>query len=327
MAEVNVKILTFGAATQDVFLTGKALHARRDVRTRDYVEQFPLGAKIDVENVYFDTGGGATNAAVTFARQGLEAGYIGKIGHDPAGTEVMKALRREGVGTEKVVYDAKIGTGYSVLLVAPSGERTVLVYRGPSHTLKAKEIPIRTLEADWFYITSLAGNFDLLSKLLKHANNHGIQVALDPGKDELAQTKKLRGLLPLVTVLKANAQELQTLFGGDDVKETVMRAADACPYVVGTNGPFGSYAAVGNHLYQAGAYQKVKAVDRTGAGDAFGSGFVAALAKGLAVEDALSLGSANATGVVTQFGAKTGILKTGRVKRMKLKITKIEGRA
>jgi sugar/nucleoside kinase (ribokinase family) len=327
MAEVNVKILTFGAATQDVFLTGKALHARRDVRTRDFVEQFPLGAKVEVDNVHFDTGGGATNAAVTFARQGLEAGYIGKIGHDPAGIEVMKALRREGVATDRVVYDAKLGTGYSVLLVASSGERTVLVYRGPSHNLKAKEIPIRNLEADWFYITSLAGNFDLLSKLLKHANNHGIQVALDPGKDELAQTKKLRGLLPLITVLKANAQELQVLFGGDNVKDTVVRAADTCPYIVGTNGQYGSYAAVGGKLYQAGEYQKVKSVDRTGAGDAFGSGFVAALAKGLAVEDALSLASANATSVVTQFGAKTGILKTQRVKRMKLKVIKLEGRA
>src|SRR6266568_1207711 len=100
MAEVNVKILTFGAATQDVFLAGKSLHARRDVRTRDYVEQFPLGAKIEVDNVHFDTGGGATNAAVTFARQGLQVGYVGKIGHDPAGGEVIRALRREGVASD-----------------------------------------------------------------------------------------------------------------------------------------------------------------------------------------------------------------------------------
>jgi len=67
----------------------------------------------------------------------------------------------------------------------------------------------------------------------------------------------------------------------------------------------------------------VKVVDRTGAGDAFGSGFVAALAKGLAIEDALSLASANATSVVAQMGAKTGILKTKRVKRMKLKVTEV----
>jgi len=325
MPEVNIKILTFGAATQDVFLTGKALHARRDVRTRDYVEQFPLGAKVEVDDIHFDTGGDATNAAVTFARQGFAVGYTGKIGHDPAGAEVIRVLRREGVTTDRVVYDPKLSTAFSVLLVAAGGERTVLICRGASHTLKAKDIAIRNIEADWFYISSLGGNLDLLGKLLRHANNHGIQVAIDPGQGELSQIKKLRALLPLVTVLKANAEELRVLFGGNDLKETVVRAADTCPYVVGTDGPAGSYAAVAGKLYQAGAYQKVRVVDRTGAGDAFGSGFVAALAKGLPVEDALSLGSANATSVVTQFGAKTGILRTGRVKRMKLKISTLEG--
>ncbi len=326
MHEVNIKILTFGAATQDVFLTGKALHARRDVRTRDYVEQFPLGAKIDVENIYFDTGGGATNAAVTFTRQGLEAGYAGKIGHDPAGAEVLRVLRREGVAVERVVHDPKLSTGYSVILLAPNGERTILTHRGASHALTAKDIPIRNLTADWFYITSLAGNFDLLTKLLKHANNHGIQVAIDPGNAELAQAKKLRALLPLITVLKANAEELRTLFGGETLRDTIRAAEGVCPYVVGTNGPGGSYAVVAGKLYQAGMYQKVKVVDRLGAGDAFGSGFVTAIAKGLPVEDALTLASANATSVVAQIGAKTGILKTQRVKRMKVKVSNLEGK-
>lgn len=326
MHEVNLKIITFGAATQDVFLSGKALHARRDVRTRDYVEQFPLGAKIDVDNVHFDTGGGATNAAVTFARQGLHVGYVGKIGHDPAGTEIIRVLRREGVSTDRVVTDPKLTTGYSTLLVAGNGERTILTHRGASHELNVKDVAIRSLEADWFYISSLAGNMDLLSKLLKHANNHQIQVAIDPGAAELAQTKKLRALLPLITILKANAEELRVLFGGVDLRDTVTRAEGVCPYVVGTNGPAGSYAAVSGKLYQAGSYQKVKVLDRTGAGDAFGSGFVAAIAKGQGVEDALTLASANATSVVAKFGAKAGILKTYRLKRMKVKISDLESK-
>ena len=326
MTSLKPTIITIGAATQDVFLSGKALHGRRDVRTRDYVEQFPLGAKIDVDQVHFDTGGGATNAAVTFARQGLEVAYAGKIGHDPAGAEVLRVLRREGVSTERVVHDPKLATGYSVMLVAANGERTILSHRGAAHELKTKEVAIRTIEADWMYISSLAGNFDLLGKLLQHANRHGIQVAIDPGAAELAGGKKLRALLPLVTVLKANAEELQQLFGGQSLPETVARAADVCPYVIGTDGAAGSYGAFGGRLYQAGQYQKVKVLDRTGAGDAFGSGLVAALAKGLPFEDALTLGSANATSVVTQFGAKTGILKTSRIKRMKLKVTPEIGR-
>ncbi|MGQ7338686.1 hypothetical protein ACTGYP_12780, partial [Streptococcus suis] len=95
---------------------------------------------------------------------------------------------------------------------------------------------IKNLSADWFYISTLAGNFDLLTKLLKHANRHSIRVAIDPGAGELAQPGKLKALLPLVTVLKANAEELAKLFGGDNVRDTVVRAADLTPYLVGTDG-------------------------------------------------------------------------------------------
>ena len=235
----------------------------------------------------------------------------------------MRVLHREHIGTERVIYDPKLSTSYSALLVAPSGERTILNYRGASHNIDPSDIAIRTLEADWFYITSLAGNFKLLGKLLNHAVAHGIKVAIDPGALELAQPKKLRALLPMVTILKANAEELASLFGGHYLRETVVAAAGVCEYIVGTNGPAGSYAVHEGKLYQAGTYQNVKVVDRTGAGDAFGSGLVSALAQGKPIEDALTLGSANATSVVAKIGAKTGILHAGRLKRMKLKVSEL----
>jgi ribokinase len=317
----NLSVLTFGGASQDVFIGGKALLAKRDVRSHDYVEQFPLGAKVDLDMVSFETGGGATNAAVTFARQGFDVGYVGKIGRDPAGIEVMRNLQREKVATERVVYDARLSTQYSVIMLAPSGERTILVYRGAAHALEPSDVAIRTLEADWFYITTLAGNFTLLTKLLNHAVAHGIKVAIDPGALELAQPKKLRALLPMVTVLKANAEELASLFGGENLRETIVAAAGVCDYIVGTNGAAGSYAVHDGKLYQVGLYQKVKVVDRTGAGDAFGSGFISVLAQDRPIEDALTLGSANATSVVTKVGAKSGILHSSRLKRMKVKVT------
>jgi len=319
----GIRIITVGAASQDVFITGKSIVARRDVRTRDYVEQFPLGAKIDVDRVVYDTGGGATNAAVTFARQGLHAGFMGKIGHDPAGTEIIRALRKENVTTDSVVYDTRLGTQYSTILLAPNGERTILVYRGASHHLKASEFAIRNLEADWLYITSLSGNMDLLGKLLKHANTRGIRVALDPGAAELAQAKKLRRLLPLISVLKANVDELSQLAMATNPEAIVRELAKYCTYVIVTDGGKGCLATDGRKLYRAGQYQKVRVLDRTGAGDAFGSGFVAALAKGLPMEDAITLASANSTAVVQVVGAKPGILRTNRLKRMKMKITDV----
>lgn len=318
MVDGNITILAIGAATQDVFLIGKALAAKRDVRSHNTVEQFPLGSKADIDQVVFDTGGGATNAAVTFARQGLEVGYVGKVGYDPAGAEVLRVLKREGVSTDRVATDPKLGTGYSTLLVAPNGERVILSYRGASHHLTDKDIAIRTLTADWMYISSLAGNLKLLEKLLKHANTHGIRVALNPGSAELAQGKKLRALLPLVTILTSNAEELVSLFGGN-LRAAAEQASTMCQYVVVTDGGAGVMAVHNGVVYQAGQYQKVKVLDRTGAGDAFGSGFTTAIAKGMSIHDAITLGSANATSVVQHVGAKPGILKTSRLKRMKIR--------
>lgn len=319
MSRLNVSVLTFGAASQDVFLSGKILTAKRDVRSHDYVELFPLGAKAELENVVFDIGGGATNAAVTFARQGLHVGYVGKIGHDPAGAEVARVLKRENVDLDGIVYDDRLGTQYSSIMLAPNGERTILIYRGAAHAMSSHDVTISTLAADWFYISSLSGNLDLFKKLIKHAVANDVQVAFNPGGAEIAQRKKLLPLLAGVTVLSVNSEELEALFGGDTIRDNLRAAAEVCPYVVMTDGCRGVQVVHGELHYAAGSYQKVKVIDRTGAGDAFHSGFVAALALGGGVEDAITLASANSTSVVQHVGAKGGILRTRRVKRMKVK--------
>jgi sugar/nucleoside kinase (ribokinase family) len=317
----DIRIISFGAATQDVLLRGKALHAKRDVRSQSYVEQFPLGAKLELDSVFFDIGGGASHAAITFARQGFGSAFAGKVGKDPAGAEVLRVLKREGIDTQHVRVDQRWGTGYSTILLADSGERTVLVYRGASHHLQAQDFYTgKALDAHWFYISSLAGNMELLKKLLQHAQKHRIKVALNPGGDELANAKKLRGFLSMVDILIANNEEMQLLFGGDEPKQTLLQAMPYCPYIVLTDGPRGSYASDGQSLYFAGQYKKVKVVDRLGAGDAFCSGFTAAIAQGWDIEAALTLGSANSTSVVGAIGAKTGIMRRDqKVKSMKIK--------
>src|SRR5688572_7905648 len=162
-----MKIATLGAATFDVFLQGEALQAKRDVRTHDYVEQFPLGAKLELENVTYSTGGGATNAAVTFARQGFETKFLGKIGDDLPGRVILISLDNEGVNTKGVAIDLDGSTGYSTLLLANNGERTILVYRGVSEQLGPKDFKFDSIEADWLYVSSLAGNLELLSAIVK----------------------------------------------------------------------------------------------------------------------------------------------------------------
>ena len=301
------KVIAIGAGVQDVFLQSNIFKPHRE-DDGELVEEFELGSKNDVENVVFSTGGGGTNAAVTFARQGLHSLYMGHIGNDVAGQAVLDDLHKEGVDTSLVKTQKDTGTGYSVLLLAPSGERTILTYRGASTKFKLHESDFHGMKADWFYISSLGGNLDALKIILDYAKAHKIEVAINPGKGELKQARELRKLLPSFNILCLNKDELQMLFGDGTLEEVVIKASEHVPCVVGTDGPHGVIAAYDKKLYKAGMYDDVPVIDRTGAGDAFNSGFVAMAAKGESIEKAITFGSANSTGVVSKIGAKAGIL-------------------
>lgn len=302
------KVISIGAAVQDVFLSSKAFTAVCQLDGECF-EQLPLGAKLEVEDIYITTGGGATNAAVTFARQGHDSQFVGIIGKDKIGDAIKLSLKEEGVNVDDVVVDESQQSGYSTILLSPSGERTVLTYRGASASFDRGDFDLEHVEADWLYITSLAGNVDLLEYLLTLAEHKGMKVALDPGKGELEQGDKIKQLIPKLTVLKANRDELGKLAGVSSAEDIARELSEQVSYVVVTDGAAGSVACDGRELIKAGMYEDVKVVDRTGAGDAFGSGLVAWLAKGKSLREAVVFGSANSTSVVLHIGAKPGILR------------------
>lgn len=302
-------MLSVGAAVQDVFLSGKVLTPTQE-ENGEWVEELPLGAKMDVDTVVFSTGGGATNAAVTFARQGLHAEFLGQIGHDPAGQAVLDDLHKEGVDTNRVIYSDEYRTGYSVLLLAPNGERTILTYRGASTHYDASTIEIENLTADWVYISSLAGNMELMEKIIKTAKAANSKIAVNPGKGELQQADWLKTLLHQCDVLTLNKDEIQLLVEGETDEQLVRHCSDMTPTVIMTDGPNGVTATDRQKIVIGGMYEDVPVIDRTGAGDAFGSGLVAAFAKGKSLADAIVFASANSTSVVGQIGAKDGILSS-----------------
>ena len=75
-----------------------------------------------------------------------------------------------------------------------------------------------------------------------------------------------------------------------------------------SDGPDGVVASDGQVIIKAGMYRDVKVIDRTGAGDAFGSGFLSQWALGKSLKESIIFASANSTSVVTKIGAKAGIL-------------------
>lgn len=315
-----IKIIAIGAAVQDVFLQGKIFKPHREA-DGDLVEEFELGSKNEVEDVIHTTGGGGTNAAVTFARHGLHSCYMGKVGDDVAGQAVLDELHKNEVDTSLVGHEKTQGTGFSALLLAPNGERTILTYRGASANYTLHESDFHDVAADWMYISSLSGHLDILKTAIKYAKKNNIMIAANPGKAELKQKTELKALLPDIHILSLNKEELGMLFGEGSLKELVIKAGRIVPCVIGTDGPKGVIATYDNKLYKAGMYEDVKVIDRTGAGDAFSSGFVCIAASGGSMEQAITFASANSTSVVGKIGAKAGILhKNAKLHKMPIKV-------
>lgn len=315
----RVHILSIGAAVQDVFLQGKIFKAKKE--QGELVNKFDLGTKNEVEGITHSVGGGATNASVTFARLGLNSWYMGRIGDDIAGKVVLEALGRDKVNTSLVWHSNDLGTGYSTILLSPSGERTVLTYRGASSRYELSPKHFKNIKPDWLYISSLSGDIEALEVIMAYAKKRKIKVAINPGAGELSARTRFKKLLSDIDILSVNKEEMEQLFGTADLYSLLKKANKLVSIVVVTDGPRGSYVIDGKSIYKAGMYKNVPVYDRTGAGDAFCSGFVALIASGKTVEEAITFGSANSTSVVSQLGAKAGILSTSRgLDKMTIKV-------
>jgi ribokinase len=273
--------------------------------------ELPLGAKLDIEELHFATGGNATNVAVTLARQGLHAQYVWGLGHDPASEASLKALDKEGVDTSGVVQDEALQASYSTILIAKSGERTIMNYHGALPTTKDVERLLERVEVpDWVYPTAL-GSVATLERVVDWAEKNHVKIMLNPAGSELGEPMKLKGLLENVSVLCLNKEEIQSIVEGETLEELVRHGLHYCPVVIVSDGPNGVCASDGKTIVTAGMYEDVPVIDRTGAGDAFASGFLSKWLLGESLKESIVFASANSTSVVSKIGAKEGILHAG----------------
>ncbi|MEK7583398.1 MAG: carbohydrate kinase family protein [Patescibacteria group bacterium] len=311
-------IISIGSATRDVLLESAGLSAGGGSASGgDHSICLTPGSKIEVKKLVLATGGGGTNYAVTFARQGLKTACIGVIGKDANGQEILRELKGESVDVSMFQqhddppspegFGGASMTAYSVILVYPDGERTILSYKGEGQHFSAAQIDFSKLQSKWLFLDSLGGHYDLFEALVNHAVKNNIKIACNPGGKELAHgLEKLKPFLAHLDIFLVNKEEAASLFGEQSPREFMSKAIISI-----SDGPQGvSVTDPEGHTYTAGIPDS-PVVERTGAGDAFGSGFVSEYIRSGNIEKAIQFGTANASSVVTQFGGKAGILKQG----------------
>jgi sugar/nucleoside kinase (ribokinase family) len=307
-------VITVGAATRDVFVRSSALDVHESHTPPFAFETcFPTGAKIDIEELLFETGGGATNAAATFARLGFKVAAVCSVGDDSSGRDILDALAKDGISPEFVQKVTGAQTGSSIIVLAGSGERTILVHRGAARKLEAAKISWKDVASRWLYITSLGGDMKILDRTLDHAEKAGIKVAWNPGNAELKLgLAELEPRIRRVDVFNLNREEA-SLLTGVEVKDLngIVGTLSGLPkrVLLVTDGPNGAYAAETDGKAWHCDSIEVPRVNTTGAGDAFGSGFVAGLIKKNDIRYGMAVGIWNAVGCIQITGAKNGLLE------------------
>lgn len=317
--ETAYDVICVGSATEDVFVD---IPDTKIVRFEDREQEcaylaLEYGGKIRARDVLIDTGGGATNTAVTFSTMGLRCGIVTKVGLDGPGDRVRQSMTSHGVDGFGIVADPTHRTGYSVIITGFTGDRTILVYRGASAYLRREDVDWgRLAQTSWIYMNSLAGDSaGLFAEVARFCRDRGIDLAINPGTEQRRLGMEgLREVLPAVSLLACNRSEAYEMTGvepdrgPEDEKDMLEMFLEAgCRRAIITYGKDGSEGMDAEGHYKVPCMPGV-VVSTVGAGDAYASACVVGLQRGLSLENAMWVGAANATSVVGVLGAKNGIL-------------------
>lgn len=309
--------VTIGGATRDIIFKTDDYCVELENKKQCYM-CFEYGRKIIPEETHFSFGGGALNSAVSMSRQGVSVALIVNIGSHESSTSLLNHMKAEKINTSLVHKSNKKGDyrGISVFLVDKGKDHAAILHRGTNDKLAITNWSFLK-KTNWLYVTSLTGKASkIITELEKKLKKSNVKLAWNPGSVQLKSGyRKLKGLLKQTEILIVNKHEAHDLVCSKEDKiqcsigSMITEIKSWGPKVVViTDGGNEAQVAFDREVVKVAAY-KTKEVDTTGAGDAFGSTFVAGLISGRSPEEALKLASINAASVVSDYGAQEGLLK------------------
>ncbi len=305
----SFQCITIGSALVDVFVHSDSFKEQESGELR--LEGAVVGGKLEIERLFVASGGGASNVAVGLARLGFETACLAETGQDAFSAIVVREMQKENVDTRLLIHEKKEQTGGSVILVSDQGGRTVMVHRGAASQLDPQDIPPYWLsQAGWLHLGNLGGQVETVRKIFSLGKKQTDQrISWNPGGADL-QLFVNRELAPSelrVDVLFVNKTEWDVV---ESVQEDLLKQISQIVITDGKRG--GDIYLAGKHSYHF-PVTEVKAVDETGAGDAFAAGYIGGLLVGKPAQEAVVWGVRNAQSVIQYFGAKKGLLVRDQV--------------
>lgn len=312
-------IISIGEAGLDTFLMVDEASVLCSVDKTNCWICFTYADKIPVREHHYSMGHNACNNAVGMSRLGLKAALHCVIGGDDTGEKIKKNLSDENVDCTYVTAQKNSMSSCSTILSYKT-ERTIFIY----HPMRNHISTPAYARSRWFYLTSLGKMFQPLHKhVLSQLKKNGTLLAFNPGDQQLrAGRKALDPILRACTVLIVNKEEagmlLQRAIKDADVSKALFDLHLLGPEkIIITDGSRGAYSYENKRAHHIKiAPAKVK--ERTGAGDAFSTGVLAALCYGKTLAQALEWGTIDSASVIEHVGPQKGLLtKAQLLKRLR----------
>lgn len=314
-------LVTIGDCTMDMYITIDDKDPHCSLVHHKQKVCFEYGQKICTTGNKQYPGGNAANVAVGTKYLGLNTAIITEWGDDIMGYAIQKELHKKRINTTHSKHIKKRETRYAIVLNYQN-ERTILSTHTPYPYQKPK-IP----ETKWIYYTSLGASFEHIQKaVIKYKKKHkDTFLAVNPGSHQIQHGKNsILKILPYTDILIVNKEEAMELTNRSASLHALAQTlhTQGAHTVVITDGEHGSYAYSEAQLYHMPTFH-TKPISKTGAGDAYSSGFLSAIIQKKNIQTAMQWGTANAAGVMQELGAQKGLLQKKGINTMIKKYKKI----
>ncbi len=284
------------------------------------VPRFPhAGETLAGSDLDLFPGGKGANQACAAARLGGDVRFVGCVGSDVFGTQLLESLREAGVDISPVRTLPR-ATGCASIYVAPNGQNSIVISPGANAGVTFEHVgdAFQDLNSSDFVLLQLEIPLETVRLTLEKAKSVGATSIFDP-----APARKLdRSVLQLVGLLTPNQTEAGILLEREDIVEEqqdcdlIQLASETLKLgpasVIFKLGEAGCAICSDGAATRVGAYP-VKAVDTTGAGDVFNGALAVALAEGRSMPAAARFANAAAALSVTRPGAQASIPGRGEV--------------
>jgi sugar/nucleoside kinase (ribokinase family) len=321
MAQKQLDVLAIGDVVTDAFIKLLNGEERIEHRSDGLWLAMPFGAKVPFDHAeVVPAVGNAANASVALAKLGFKSGLVANVGSDSDGRDILAALHSAHVDTRFVHINPGKKSNYHYVLWYKE-ERTILIkheeynYHWPR--FRVIDIP------KWLYFSSISRHaLEYHDELAEWLEAHPpVRLAFQPGTFQIEiGTKRLKRIYQRSEILSVNREEAANITGLEptNLHKLFDRLHELGPkIVVISDGPKGAYASDGANRYKMPIYPDPKPpYERTGAGDAFTSTFVAAIMYGADIQTALLWAPINSMSVVQEVGAQAGLLNRTQIDRL-----------